>query len=42
MKAALDTSVILDVVTDDPDWADASEAALTDAYGLGSLMNTSV
>jgi len=38
MKTALDTSVILDVVTDDPDWADASEAALTEAYGLGSLV----
>lgn len=38
MKTALDTSVILDVVTDDPNWADASEAALTEAYGLGSLV----
>lgn len=38
MKTALDTSVILDVVTDDPNWADASEAALIEAYGLGSLV----
>lgn len=38
MKTALDTSVILDVVTDDPIWADVSEAALTEAFRLGSLV----
>lgn len=38
MKTALDTSVILDVVTDDPKWADASEAALGEAFELGSLV----
>ncbi len=38
MKTALDTSVILDVVTDDPKWADASEAALVEAFERGSLV----
>lgn len=38
MKTAVDTSVILDVVTDDPHWGDASEAALIDAYKLGPLV----
>ena len=38
MKTAVDTSVILDVVTDDPNWGDASEAALADAFELGSLV----
>jgi predicted nucleic acid-binding protein len=30
--------VILDVVTDDPNWADASEAALVEAMRKGSLL----
>lgn len=38
MKTALDTSVILDVIADDPTWADASEAALSEAYRLGVLV----
>jgi predicted nucleic acid-binding protein len=38
MKTALDSSVILDVLTDDPVWADASEAALKEALSLGSLV----
>ena len=38
MKTALDSSVILDVVLDDPQWADASEVALTEAFELGSLV----
>lgn len=38
MKTVLDSSVILDVVTDDPDWADASEAALVEAMKRGSLI----
>jgi len=38
MKTALDTSVILDVVTDDPNWAEASEIALSKAFGMGSLV----
>jgi len=38
MRTALDTSVILDVITDDPDWADASEAALSKAYRMGALV----
>jgi len=38
MRTALDTSVILDVITDDPDWGDASEAALLGAYRLGALV----
>ena len=38
MKTAIDTSVILDVVTGDPQWADASEAALSDAFELGALV----
>lgn len=38
MKTAVDTSVILDVVTGDPQWADASEGALSDAFDVGSLV----
>lgn len=38
MKTALDTSVILDVLTADPVWADASEAALKSALLLGPLI----
>lgn len=38
MRTVLDSSVILDVVTDDPDWADASEAALLEAMEQGSLL----
>jgi len=38
MKTALDTSVILDVITDDPTWADASESMLVEAYDLGVLV----
>lgn len=38
MVTAVDTSVLLDVVTDDPRWADASEAALRRASREGSLV----
>lgn len=38
MRTVLDSSVILDVVTDDPVWADASEAALVEAMGKGALV----
>ena len=38
MKTALDSSVILDVVTNDPDWADASERSIQEAYTLGQLV----
>jgi predicted nucleic acid-binding protein len=38
MRTVLDSSVILDVVTDDPDWADASEAALVEAMQRGGLV----
>jgi predicted nucleic acid-binding protein len=38
MKTALDTSVILDVLTADPKWADASEAALKSAFLVGPLV----
>src|SRR5258708_4918518 len=38
MVTAVDTSVLLDVVADDPRWADASEAALRRASQEGSLM----
>jgi len=38
MKTALDSSVILDVVTNDPRWADASERSLKEAYSLGQLV----
>jgi predicted nucleic acid-binding protein len=38
MKTALDSSVILDVVTNDPQWADASERAIKEAYSLGQLV----
>ena len=34
----MDTSVILDVITDDPAWADVSESALADAYDRGALV----
>lgn len=38
MKTALDSSVILDVITNDPKWADASETALKAAYANGQLI----
>lgn len=38
MKTALDSSVILDVLVDDPRWGSASEAALKDALDRGSLV----
>jgi predicted nucleic acid-binding protein len=38
MKTALDTSVVLDVLTADPKWADASEAALKSALLVGPLV----
>ena len=38
MKTALDSSVILDVITDDPEWAATSETALREALALGSLV----
>ncbi len=38
MKTALDTSVILDVLTEDPQWADASESALKKVQSLGQLI----
>ena len=38
MKTALDTSVILDVLTADPMWADASESALKFALLQGPLV----
>ncbi len=38
MKTALDTSVVLDVLTADPTWADASEGALKSALLKGPLV----
>jgi hypothetical protein len=38
MKTALDSSVILDVLTDDPKWASLSEAALQKASATGTLI----
>jgi predicted nucleic acid-binding protein len=38
MKTALDSSVILDVLTDDPQWGQASEAALKQALANGPLV----
>ena len=38
MKTALDSSVILDVLTDDPKWGQASEEALKRALGNGPLV----
>lgn len=38
MKTAVDSSVILDVITGDQSWADASEAALKEAISLGPLV----
>jgi predicted nucleic acid-binding protein len=38
MVTAVDSSVLLDVVTDDPQWADASEIALKAAGQQGSLV----
>jgi predicted nucleic acid-binding protein len=38
MKTALDSSVILDVITNDAHWADASEAALKIALSAGPLL----
>ena len=38
MRTALDSSVILDVLTADPRWADASETALKKAQSLGQLV----
>jgi len=38
MKTALDSSVILDVLVNDPSWAAASEVALRRAYSAGQLV----
>jgi len=38
MKTALDSSVILDVLTNDAKWADVSAAALQEAMQLGVLI----
>lgn len=38
MKTALDSSVILDVLVDDPQWGHASEAALKNALSRGPLV----
>lgn len=38
MKTALDSSVILDVLANDPSWAEASEAAIKKAYSGGQLL----
>lgn len=38
MKTALDSSVILDVLTDDPQWAKSSERALQSAMSAGALI----
>lgn len=38
MKTAVDSSVILDVITGDQSWADASEAALKEAIAMGPLV----
>lgn len=38
MKTALDSSVILDVITGDPRWCGPSEAALKEAFALGPLV----
>lgn len=38
MITAVDTSVILDILTDDPSWAEASQQALTQAAREGSLI----
>lgn len=38
MRTALDSSVILDVLTNDKKWADASQKSLTEAISLGSLV----
>jgi predicted nucleic acid-binding protein len=38
MKTALDSSVILDVLADSPQWAQASEESLKQALGRGPLV----
>jgi hypothetical protein len=38
MRTALDSSVILDLVVDDPKWADAAEASLKEAFAAGQLV----
>ena len=38
MKTAVDSSVILDVITNDPIWADASETELKNAVSCGPLV----
>ena len=38
MRTALDSSVILDVLTNDKKWADASQKSLIEAISLGSLV----
>ena len=38
MRTALDSSVILDVLTNNKKWADASQQAITEAISLGSLV----
>ena len=38
MRTALDSSVILDVLTNDKKWADASQKSLIESISLGSLV----
>lgn len=38
MRTALDSSVILGVLVNDPLWAEASEAAIKQAYSDGQLL----
>ena len=38
MKTALDSSVILDLLTDDPQWGQASEESLKRTLGSGPLV----
>jgi len=38
VRTALDSSVILDVITDDPSWGHASEKSLCEASALGQLV----
>lgn len=38
MKTAVDSSVLLDVIVDDPQWAETSEEALKKAFAAGQLV----
>jgi len=38
MRTALDSSVILDVLTNDKKWADASQKSLIESISLGTLV----